>query len=100
MSHHWPRSCKHHTASCHFLFQEILPTRVKSHLATAACGRVELDGRIKKGGRSEQRKGRRDMKAYSLDLRAKVLRAVDQGSPRTEIVKLLGVSLATIKRYL
>ena len=40
------------------------------------------------------------MKAYSLDLRAKVLRAVDQGYPRTEIVKLLGVSLATIKRYL
>ena len=40
------------------------------------------------------------MKAYSLDVRAKVLRAVDQGYPRTEIVKLLGVSLATIKRYL
>lgn len=40
------------------------------------------------------------MKAYSLDLREKVLRAVDQGSPRAEIVKLLGVSLATIKRYL
>ena len=40
------------------------------------------------------------MKAYSVDLRAKVLRAVDQGSPREEIVKLLGVSRATIKRYL
>ena len=40
------------------------------------------------------------MKAYSVDLRAKVLRAVDQGYPRAEIVKLLGVSLATIKRYL
>lgn len=40
------------------------------------------------------------MKAYSVDLRAKVLRAVDQGHPREEIVKLLGVSLATIKRYL
>lgn len=40
------------------------------------------------------------MKAYSLDVRAKVLRAVDQGYPRAEIVKLLGVSLATIKRYL
>ncbi len=33
MSHNWPRSCKHHTASCHFLFQEMLPTRVKAHLA-------------------------------------------------------------------
>ena len=40
------------------------------------------------------------MKAYSVDLREKVLRAVDQGNPREEIVKLLGVSRATIKRYL
>ena len=40
------------------------------------------------------------MKAYSVDVRAKVLRAVDQGYARQEIVKLLGVSPATIKRYL
>lgn len=40
------------------------------------------------------------MKAYSVDVREKVLQAVDQGYPRQEIVKLLGVSLATIKRYL
>ena len=40
------------------------------------------------------------MKAYSQDLREKVLRAVDQGYARGEIVKLLGVSRATIKRYL
>jgi transposase len=40
------------------------------------------------------------MKAYSLDLRERVLRAVDQGKPRAEIVSMLGVSLATIKRYL
>ena len=40
------------------------------------------------------------MKAYSVDLREKVLRAVDQGNAREEIVKLLGVSAATIKRYL
>lgn len=40
------------------------------------------------------------MKAYSVDLREKVLRAVDQGYQRTEIIKLLGVSRATIKRYL
>ena len=40
------------------------------------------------------------MKAYSIDLREKVLRAVDQGYPRDEIIKLLGVSRATIKRYL
>ncbi len=40
------------------------------------------------------------MKAYSQDLREKVLRAVDQGHLREEIVKVFGVSLATIKRYL
>src|SRR5512142_947474 len=40
------------------------------------------------------------MKAYSVDLRAKVLQAVDQGHPREQIIKLLGVSRATIKRYL
>jgi transposase len=40
------------------------------------------------------------MKAYSVDLRAKVLHAVDQGYARQQIVKLLGVSPATIKRYL
>ena len=39
------------------------------------------------------------MKAYSVDLREKVLRAVDQGYPREEIIQLLGVSRATIKRY-
>ena len=40
------------------------------------------------------------MKAYSVDVREKVLRAVDQSYPRSEIIKLLGVSRATIKRYL
>ena len=40
------------------------------------------------------------MKAYSVDLREKVLRAADQGYPRSEMIKLLGVSRATIKRYL
>lgn len=40
------------------------------------------------------------MKAYSQDLRERVLRAVDQGVARSEIVRVLGVSLATIGRYL
>jgi transposase len=40
------------------------------------------------------------MKAYALAVREKVVRAVDQGYPRAEIVKLVGVSPATIKRYL
>ncbi len=39
------------------------------------------------------------MKAYSLDLRERVLRAVDQGRSRAEIVQVFGVSLSTIKRY-
>ena len=40
------------------------------------------------------------MKAYSQDLRERVLRAVDSGMPRAEIIKTLAVSQATIKRYL
>ena len=40
------------------------------------------------------------MKAYSHDLRERVVRAVDQGYKRADISKLLGVSRATIKRYL
>jgi transposase len=40
------------------------------------------------------------MKAYSTDLRERVLRAVDQGKPRKQIVQDFNVSLATIKRYL
>lgn len=40
------------------------------------------------------------MKAYSYDLRQRVLRAVDQGRPRAEIVIVFAISLATLKRYL
>lgn len=40
------------------------------------------------------------MKAYSLDLRQRVVRAVEKGLPRTTIAQVFGVSLATIKRYL
>jgi transposase len=40
------------------------------------------------------------MKAYSPDLRERVLRAVDQGYQRADIIKMFGVSRATIKRYL
>jgi transposase len=40
------------------------------------------------------------MKAYSEDLRERVVRAVDQGTSRKEIVKLFAISLATLKRYL
>src|SRR5215471_3052080 len=40
------------------------------------------------------------MKASSKDMREHVLRAVDQGYPRADMVRLFGVSLATIKRSL
>src|SRR5919112_5188058 len=40
------------------------------------------------------------MNAYSNDLRLRVLRAVDRGTPRREVAALFGVSLSTIKRWL
>jgi transposase len=40
------------------------------------------------------------MRAYSMDLRERVLAAVDRGMPRKEIVRTLGVSEPTIRRYL
>ena len=40
------------------------------------------------------------MNAYSKDLRVKVVNAVDQGIPRKELVRIFGVSLPTIERYI
>jgi transposase len=40
------------------------------------------------------------MRAYSMDLRERVLAAVERGTPRREIVRTLGVSEPTIRRYL
>jgi transposase len=40
------------------------------------------------------------MNPYSLDLRLKVLDAVDRGIPRKEVVRTFGVSMPTIERYL
>ena len=40
------------------------------------------------------------MNAYSLDLRLKVLAAVDRGIPRKEVVRTFGVSMPTLERYL
>jgi transposase len=39
------------------------------------------------------------MQAYSPDLRAKILAAVDTGRPKTEVARSFGVSLASVKRY-
>src|SRR3712207_1386047 len=38
------------------------------------------------------------MKAYSVDLRQRILAAVDRGMARTDVAATFGVSLATIKR--
>jgi transposase len=40
------------------------------------------------------------MRAYSMDLRERVLAAVDRGTPRKEIVRTLRISEPTIRRYL
>jgi transposase len=40
------------------------------------------------------------MDAYSLDLRLKVLGAVDRGIPRKEVARTFGVSMPTLERYL
>ncbi len=40
------------------------------------------------------------MKAYSQDLRQRVLRAVDAGHSQAEVAESFAVSVATIKRYL
>lgn len=39
------------------------------------------------------------MKAYSLDLRLKIMQAVDSGRNKSEVARLFGVGRATIKRY-
>jgi len=40
------------------------------------------------------------MKAYSQDLRRRVLRAIDQGKSQVEVADTFAISTATIKRYL
>jgi transposase len=55
-----------------------------------------------RGGKEEASRHhkREPMKAYSPDLRERILRAVDQGYQRADIINMFGVSRATIKRYL
>ncbi|MDQ5852065.1 MAG: helix-turn-helix domain-containing protein [Chloroflexota bacterium] len=40
------------------------------------------------------------MRAYCVDLRERVVAAVDRKMPRSDVAVLFGVSLATIKRWL
>jgi transposase len=39
------------------------------------------------------------MKAYSRDLRIRALDALDLGTPRSEVIRLFGVSTATLTRW-
>src|SRR5215218_6582538 len=39
------------------------------------------------------------MKAYSEDLRTKILEAVDRGMPKSEAARTFGVSRTSVKRY-
>jgi transposase len=39
------------------------------------------------------------MRAYSEDLRTKILEAVDRGMPKSEAAKTFGVSRSSVKRY-
>jgi transposase len=39
------------------------------------------------------------MKAYSEDLRKKILQAVDRGMPKSEAARTFGVSRSSVKRY-
>jgi transposase len=54
----------------------------------------------KKKAKENKHEKRWKMKAYSQDLRERVLKAVDQGMQRKEAVKLFGISESSIKRYL
>jgi transposase len=40
------------------------------------------------------------MRAYSLDLRERIVRAVDQGRSQREAARLFGVGVSSVKRYL
>ncbi len=42
----------------------------------------------------------RGMKAYSTDLRERIVAAVDAGMPRPKAARTFRVSVATLKRYL
>src|SRR3712207_2875728 len=39
------------------------------------------------------------MKAYSVDLRRKIVEAVSTGTPKAQVARAFGVGLSTVKRY-
>jgi hypothetical protein len=43
--------------------------------------------------------GGNTVKAYSIDLRTKIMRAVDAGMSKSEAARVFDVGLSTVKRY-
>lgn len=39
------------------------------------------------------------MQAYSIDLRHRIMAALDDGMPRTQVVRTFGISMPTLERY-
>ena len=39
------------------------------------------------------------MKAYSIDLRRKIVSAIERGMPKAEAARTFGVGISTVKRY-
>jgi transposase len=39
------------------------------------------------------------MKAYSVDLRRKIVEAISNGPPKAQVARSFGVGLSTVKRY-
>ena len=39
------------------------------------------------------------MKAYSVDLRRKIVEAVETGTPKAQVARTFGIGLSTVKRY-
>ena len=39
------------------------------------------------------------MKAYSIDLREKIVDAIEQGMPKAQAARTFGVGISTVKRY-
>src|SRR5215212_5414993 len=75
----------------------LLPSMAKTSVregspsVTAMITTIDLDGSMVDHGA---------MKAYSVDLRQKVVEAVEQrGTSKSEAARLFGISLSSVKRY-
>jgi transposase len=63
----------------------------KGGQVTFLCGAISIGGKIR---------SLLAMKAYSQDLRKRIIVAIEQGKTRKEVARLFNVSLSTVKRYI